>query len=561
MRLSQHFGRTLRDAPSDASMTSHKLVVRAGLARPLEPGIWSYLSLGWRVIRQLESILRAEMEAIGAEEVHLPISHPSDRDSAGGAAREEIMAELCSREIESYKDLPRAIYQFQTSVRDEPHPRGGLIRLREYLAQDTYSMHADADDPNAFYSKIYQAYLTVFGCCDLEVIPVEADTELAGGNMSHEFMLPHPGGEDRFVSCDACGYAANIDTAAFERGEMQSGDLREMEKVATPGCKTIADLCKFLNVEAQQTLKAVFYTIHANTTSERTILAMLRGDLEISEAKLMRVLDVSALEPATESQIQKYTGAIPGYASPIGLHVRSKDRTDGTLVIGDESLSTMSNFVTGANDAGYHVVNASYPRDFEVTQIADIAEAFEGATCARCGEKLQTNQAIKLGYCSKAGIYPNKLAGATYLDANNQTQPLITGSYGIGLDRLLAAIIEMHHDEHGIIWPPDVSPFDVHLVALARDESAAQIAESLYADLRAVGIETLYDDRNLSPGVMFADADLIGIPLRLTVSQRSLSNGGIEIKWRHQDERIVLPLEGIVEQIRTMLSEAQQRRR
>jgi len=568
MRLSQHFGKTLRDAPADATMTSHSLIVRAGLARPLAAGIWSYLPLGWRVIRRIESILRDELDSI-SEEMRMPVLHPAEvwqatgrwdtfgdalqrlcnrenRWFALGATHEEVVADLAKREVASYKDLPRAIYQIQTKVRDEVRARGGLIRLREFIMKDAYSLHTDYDDLDAYYDKMYQAYLNIFEHCGLEAIPIEADTGLMGGRTSHEFALPHPEGEDRFVRCEQCGYAANFETAEFDRGAVSQTKLLSIEKVATPNCKTIADLCAFLNITPEQTLKAVFYTLDKGSENERTMITMLRGDLDVTEAKLLKAANALSLEPATENEIRTRLGAEPGYASPIGL------RSDA-LIIGDSSLERMANFVTGANEAGYHMVNVNYPRDFSVSKLADIAEAYEGAPCAHCESKLHIERAIELGHCFKLGTRYSEAVGVSFVDENGDSHPVIMGSYGIGLDRLLAAIIERHHDEDGIIWPRETAPFDVHLVAISKNEAAAQETEALYETLRSAQIEVLYDDRALSPGVMFADADLIGIPLRLTISPRSLESGGVEAKWRNRSERFIIPLDNIAKDVRKLL--------
>jgi prolyl-tRNA synthetase len=385
------------------------------------------------------------------------------------------------------------------------------------------------------------------------VIPIEADTGLMGGDVSHEFTLPHSEGEDRFVRCSGCGYSANVEAATFQRGEVDTAEMLAAEVVETPDCKTIAELCAFLKIHPQQTLKAVFYTMDAGLPSEGTFLVMLRGDLEVNEAKLQRVTKANTLEAATDEAIRRHIGAEPGYASPIGLPVRHSGQTSGVRIIGDESLPGMRNFVTGANRAGYHTIQANYPRDFEVTEIGDIAEAYDGAICTRCGATLRIERAIELGHCFKLGTRYSVPVGVTYVDVNGQAQHVVMGSYGIGLDRLLAAIIETHHDEQGILWPLSVSPFQVHIVGMAKNEAAAQAAEEVYRGLQTVGIETLYDDRNLSPGVMFADADLIGIPLRVTVSPRSLDAGGVEVKWRWEEQRAIVPLDTAVGEIEHLL--------
>lgn len=576
MRLSQHFGRTLREAPADATMASHKWIIRAGLARPLAAGIWTYLPLGFRVIRRLENIIREEMDAIGTEEMRMPVLHPAEvwqatgrwdsvdvlmrlqnregREFALGATHEEVVVDLVRREIESYKDLPRAVYQIQTKERDEPRARGGLIRLREFTMKDAYSMHATEESLDEYYNACYRAYVSIFNRVGLETIPVEADTGMMGGKVSHEFMLPHPQGEDSFVRCENCDYAANVEAAEFVRREALHGEPKPLEKVETPDCRSIAQLAEFLGIEEVQTLKMVFYTVDAGEKGREIVLALLRGDLDVSEVKLKNEIGGGELIPATEEEIAAI-GAVAGFASPIGLNVRTEQNPDGVLVIADESLKKMSNFTTGANELDYHYINANFPRDFQVTRFADIAEPYDGATCARCGGKLRIDNAIELGHCFKLGTRYSEPVGATFLDADGQERLVIMGSYGIGLDRLLAAIIEEHHDENGIVWPRAVAPYDVHIVALARDEEITRVSDQLYNDLNRAGIATVYDDRDLSPGVKFNDADIMGMPLRVTVSSRSLQQGGVEVKWRWSDEREIIPLDGAVERIAKMLSE------
>lgn len=574
MRLSQHFGRTLREAPADATMANHKWIVRAGLARPLAAGIWTYLPLGYRVIQRLESIIREEMNAIGTEEMRMPIMHPAEvwqatgrweevdvlvrlknregRDFALGATHEEVVVDLALREIESYKDLPQAIYQFQTKERDEPRARGGLIRLREFLMKDAYSLHADEASLDDYYQACYDAYVSIFERCGLHTIPVEADTGMMGGKASHEFMLPHPKGEDRFVNCTGCDYSANVEAAEFVRSEAMNGDPLPLEKVETPNCKTIDELCAFLGIEPQQTLKIVFYTAHAGEPEQQIVLALVRGDLDVNDVKIANQAGLGELTAATEEQISKI-GAAAGFASPIGLDVL-KDGKGSVMVIADESLEKMSNFTTGANEFDYHYINANYPRDFAVTKFADIAEPYNGAACARCGGELSIDSAIELGHCFKLGTRYSKPVGATFVDDSGEEQLIIMGSYGIGLDRLLAAIVEENHDDYGIIWPREVAPYDVHIVGLLQNDEIKETASKLYADLQAAGYGVIYDDRDLSPGVKFNDADIMGVPLRLTVSSRSLKNGGIEAKWRAEKDSTIIPLEGAVEAIEEMLA-------
>lgn len=523
MRLSQHFGRTLREVPAEAMLTSHQLILRAGLAHPHAPGLWSYLPLGWRVIRRIGAIWLEEMSAEGAEEVRLPASQ----------AGPEVLANLCTHEVESYKDLPRILCQSRPLTREEGRVRAGLFGVRESLVAETFSLHAASADLEAAYRRLRQAHIRTFERCAVDALPAEVD-----GGAAHAFMLPHAEGTARIVRCGGCDYAAQFETAAFERGGAFYGDPLPMEKVFTPGCKTITDLCVFLTIEPEQTLKVVFYT----TDTEQVVMLLLRGDLEASEAKVKQLLGVKALAAATEEQISR-TGAVAGYASPIGLAVQQASSLTGLLVIADESLRTMTNFATGANETGYHMINANYPRDFSVTRMADIAQPYDGAACARCGGTLRVKNAFEIGRCMKPDTDTSQAVGATYLDEQSQEQPIAIGHCWIELDRLLAAIVETHHDEQGIVWPRAVAPFEAHVVALAKEAETGRVAEKLYADLLAAGIEVLYDDRGLSPGVMFTDADLLGVPVRLTVSRRSLENGGVEVKRRNRPEREVVPLE------------------
>lgn len=487
-------------------------------------------------------------------DVLMRLQNREGREFALGATHEEVVVDLVRREIESYKDLPRAVYQIQTKERDEPRARGGLIRLREFTMKDAYSMHATEESLDEYYNACYRAYVSIFNRVGLETIPVEADTGMMGGKVSHEFMLPHPQGEDSFVRCENCDYAANVEAAEFVRSEALHGEPKPLEKVETPDCRSIAQLAEFLGIEEVQTLKMVFYTVDAGEKGREIVLALLRGDLDVSEVKLKNEIGGGELIPATEEEIAAI-GAVAGFASPIGLNVRTEQNPDGVLVIADESLKKMSNFTTGANELDYHYINANFPRDFQVTRFADIAEPYDGATCARCGGKLRIDNAIELGHCFKLGTRYSEPVGATFLDADGQERLVIMGSYGIGLDRLLAAIIEEHHDENGIVWPRAVAPYDVHIVALARDEEITRVSDQLYNDLNRAGIATVYDDRDLSPGVKFNDADIMGMPLRVTVSSRSLQQGGVEVKWRWSDEREIIPLDGAVERIAKMLSE------
>lgn len=571
MKITQLFGHTLRESPSGAELTSHQLVLRAGMVRFLGAGLYSYLPLGWRVVRKIETILREEMDAIGAQEMLMPVMHPAELwqatgrwDSVGPAlvrvkdrrghdyalamTHEEVVAELARREIQSHRDLPKVIYHIQTKVRDEPRSRGGLLRVREFRMKDAYSLDADVEGLDAFYSRIIKAYERIFARCDLNPIAVEADTGMMGGADSHEFMLPHPDGEDVFIRCPECGYAANVERAEFRLPQVESQPPEKSQPVATPDCATIADVAAFVGVPTSQTLKAVFYT----RDEEELVFVVIRGDLEVNETKLGNLLGGGELRPATDEEICA-AGAEPGYASPAGLTVRETRDGPGVLVVADSSIETGGNFVAGANRPGYHLTGVNYPRDFSVTILDDIAQAQPGYLCPHCDGVLAAEHAIELGHCFKLGTRYSDAVGVTY-SAEEGERPVVMGSYGIGVGRLLAAVIEIHHDEHGIIWPSALAPFDVHLLTLSDSEAVHVQAEAVYAQLQEAGMEVLYDDREESAGVKFADADLIGCPVRLTVSKRSLKAGGVELKARWAKERRVVAVESLVEEAQQALS-------
>ena len=447
--------------------------------------------------------------------------------------------------MRSYRDLPRVVYHIQTKVRDEPRSRGGLLRVREFRMKDAYSLDPDVDSLNAVYPRMVEAYRRVFARCDLAPIAVQADTGMMGGADSHEFLLPNASGEDTLVRCPGCGYAANVERATFRLPPVASQELETISPVETPACETIADVAAFVGVPPSQTLKAVFYT----RNERELVFLVIRGDLEVNETKLANLLGGGELRAATAEEIRA-AGAEPGYASPVGLAHQEAD----VMIVADRSIEWGANFVAGANRPGYHLTGVNYPRDFTVSHLADVAQAQQGHLCPHCEGVLVADLAIELGHCFKLGTRYSETVGASYLDAEGRERSIVMGSYGIGVGRLVAAVIETHHDEHGIIWPPSLAPFDVHLVKLGTDEEVEARAESVYVQLRERGLEVLYDDREESAGVKFADADLIGCPVRVTVSRRSVKAGGAEVKARWEDERQVLPLEGLVEQMHRVLA-------
>ncbi|MGD1995310.1 MAG: proline--tRNA ligase [Anaerolineae bacterium] len=575
MRMSQLFGHTLRESPADADTVSHSLAMRAGLIRPLAAGIYTYLPLGHRVVRRIETILREEMDHIGAQEMLMPVLHPAElwqatgrletagpalmrvhdragRDYVLAMTHEEVVTELARREIRSYRDLPKVVYHIQTKLRDEPRPRGGLLRVREFRMKDAYSLHTDEADLDRFYSHILSAYQRIFSRCGLEFIQVEADTGMMGGADSHEFMLPHQAGEDRLIRCLACNYAANAERAEFRLPGESSQPVEEAHPVATPGCVTIADVASFVGVSTGQTLKAVFYVWEPHGGEPEVVFVVIRGDLEVNETKVLNLLGGGELQPAPDDEIRA-VGAEPGYASPVALDVRESKDGPGLLVVADRSIEIGANFVAGANREGFHLTGVNYPRDFAVTLLGDVAQADAGHLCVHCGNALSAEPAIELGHCFKLGVRYSEPLGVTYLDAKGKERPVVMGSYGIGIGRLLAAVIEVYHDEQGITWPPALAPFDLHLLSLGHTRAVREAAESTYELLRAADFGILYDDRSESAGVKFTDADLIGCPVRLTVSRRSIEKGGVEVKARWSQESRVLSAEDLSRAVASLL--------
>jgi len=573
MRMTKLLGRTLRDAPSDAQLPSHQLSIRAGLVRQLAQGIYSYLPLGWRTVRKIEAIIREEMDAIGGQELLMPVAHPAelwqqtgrydapapgpillrfrdrwDHPMVLAMTHEEVAADLARTEISSYRQLPLMTYQFQLKFRDEPRSRGGLVRVREFIMKDAYTYSATAEQLDAQYEAIYAAYERIYRRCGLEVISVQAATGAMGGSASHEFMVRNEQGEDTLILCPACDYAANAEKAVFAKGQLPPQELRPLEKVATPGATTIEAVARFVGVPVRQTAKAVFLA----TGEGRIVFCVIRGDLEVSEAKVSALLGGAELAAATHEQLE-HAGLVAGYASPVG--VTGGAAAAHLTVIGDNSLLDAPNLVAGANQPGYHLLNVNYPRDYAVDQMADIALARAGDVCAACGAPLELARGIEVGHVFKLGAKYTTALGATFLDADGRPQPIIMGSYGIGLGRLLACIIEQHHDDYGIIWPASVAPYQVYIASLGRPGSEVeQAAEALYERLAAAGFETLYDDRNERAGVKFNDADLLGIPVRLTVSDRTLPQAAVEFKARWEQERRLVPLGELEGAIREALA-------
>ncbi|MEM7119082.1 MAG: proline--tRNA ligase [Chloroflexota bacterium] len=570
MRLSRAFGKTLRQAPADAELMSHQLLIRANYIRPVGAGLYTFMPFGYRVLRKIWKLMADEMDAIGGQEMWMPNLHPAslwqatgrwdtmdvlmkvqgggEREYALSATHEEIVVDLALREIESYRDMPQFVYHISKKFRDEQRARGGLLRLREFIMKDAYTLDTSEEALDDFYPDVIQAYHNIFNAAGTPALAINADVGAMGGKTSHEFVVPHESGEDTFIACADCDYAANVEAAEFVREGDKPAELAPLEKVYTPNCKTIAEVAAFIGVETSQTLKAVFYWWTPAGQAEengRFVFGLVRGDLDINEVKLTNALGGGEVRAATEAEIIA-TGATPGYASPIGLTVAKSLEDEGVYVLADPSIEAGGNYVVGANDEEYHYTGANYPRDHAISQMADIAQADTGHQCPKCGGRIEARRAIEVGHCFKLGTRYSDSVNATYLNDKGKPALIFMGSYGIGLDRLMATIVEKHHDKDGIIWPKSVAPYHVHLMHIGKGDEVRDVADQLYKDLRQAGFDVLYDDRKGSAGVKFKDADLIGIPWRVAVGARGLAQGGVEVKRRSESDRHLIALDELV---------------
>jgi prolyl-tRNA synthetase len=563
MRLSQLFFATLRDDPAEAEMPSHRLLLRAGYVRQLGSGIYSLLPLGKRVSDRVEQIIREEQNRIGGQELEMPVVHPADvwrasgryqaigpelgrfkdrggRDMVLAMTHEEVVALLLADVVKSYRQLPMMVYHFQTKWRDEPRSRGGLIRVREFVMKDAYSCDRDQAGLDASYESQHAAYVRTFERLGLETVVVASDVGIMGGSQAHEFMVLNPAGEDVLVLCEACGYAANRQVAAIQYAPPASEEPLPLEKIETPGTTTIATLAAFLGVGPERTAKAGFFV----TGDGRLITAIVRGDHDFNETKLANAVGATTgIRPATVEEIRA-AGMEPGYGSPIGAR-------DTTVVV-DELAARSPNLVAGANEAGFHFRNVNVGRDFTADLVVDLTNAREGDPCPTCGKSVILRNGIEVGNIFKLGTKFTDAAGATYLGEDGVEHPIIMGSYGIGVGRNVACIVEAHHDDKGIIWPEEVAPYAAHLVAIGanRDAAVAELADRLHELSIKAGREILYDDRDESPGVKFTDAELLGMPWILTVSPRSLAAGGVEVTERATGERSTRPIADVEALIR-----------
>jgi len=563
MRVSRLFGETRREEV-DAEFKSADLLVRAGYVRQVGAGIFTLLPLGWRSIRKIERVIREEIDAIGGQEMSMPVVQPAelwertgrlnsidetlvrftdraDRAHVLAMTHEEAVALHAASEISSYRQLPALIYQFQTKFRDELRSRGGLIRVREFLMKDSYSLDKDYDGLDKQYEAHRMAYNRIFDRLGLPCIEVQSDSGVMGGGFAHEYQYLTEVGEDSLAICDGCGYSANAEVAICSHQFPPAGEtLKDLEKVATPECPTIESLAEFLGIGADGTAKMVFLSASLADGKQKLIAAVVRGDMELSEAKLRQLTGMSCVEAADELMIED-AGMSPGYASPLGAD-RSK-----MLVVVDELVAMSKNLVSGANEAGYHLKNVNCGRDYKPDITGDIAQVKEGDDCPVCGQPLQLKRGVEVGNIFKLGTKYSEAMEAFYNSENGQRELIVMGSYGIGVGRVLACIAQQHNDEHGLTLPLAVAPYAVQLLAVGKGEDVASTAEKWYLKLTEAGIEVLFDDRKLSPGVKFNDADLRGMPLRVTVSDRTLKEDSMELKPRKGDKRLVPLADGMEE--------------
>ncbi len=576
MRMSTMFSRTLREAPADAQTIGHALLVRAGFIQQHAAGIFSALPLGLRALHKVEAIIREEIDAIGGQEIKMPVINPAsiwqetdryytigsemarfvdrtERPMVLAMTHEEVVTDLVRNQVESYRQLPALVYHIQTKWRDDPRPRAGLIRVREFTMKDSYSLDVDEEGLDRQYKAHYQAYFNIFRRCSLDPIAVGSDTGMMGGSMAHEFMVLTPIGEDTLLLCGQCGYAANRQIARCQKSPTKEESEAPIEKVVTPGVTTISDLATFLNVPESKTAKAVLMVAtvsEAKEDVERLVFAVVRGDMSVNETKLANAVRAKELRPATDVEIRAI-GAEPGYASPIGVH-------DAVILV-DDAVVSSPNLVAGANEAGFHLRNVNYGRDFEADIVCDLVAAEEGSACPMCGARMRARRGVEVGNIFKLGTRYSAAMGATFVDEEGESYPVVMGSYGIGVGRALACVAETHNDDYGLIWPITIAPYAVHLVTLGPEGSRSrEAAEQLYMSLQEAGIDVLYDDRDRSAGVKFNDADLLGMPIRLTVARRGMKQHAVEMKLRDQREQEMIPFGDILNEVETTIESLKQ---
>jgi len=566
MRWSEYFIPTLRETPADADVISHQLLQRAGLIRQLAAGIYSYLPLAWRVLLKIMDIVRQEMNRIGGQEFHLPALHPAEvwkesgrwdvmgetmfrlKDRKGadmclGMTHEEVFTTIARHELRSYKQLPQVWYQIQTKFRDEPRPRSGVLRVREFIMKDAYSFDLDWDGLHKSYEAQRLAYCRIFERCGLKYVIVQASSGAMGGSESAEFMLVTDAGEDHIALCASCGYAANTEKATSRLTQVQDdGGRPQPEAFPTPGIRTIKDLENFDGgAPAERQIKTLVYVLNGKLT-----LLLLRGDHDLNETKLSDLTGATEFRPGHPEEIKEALGAYPGSLGAVGV--------TRFPIIADLAIKGRKNMVTGANRDDFHLRGVDVERDIRVSRWADLRSVKSGDGCPQCDGVLEVRKALEIGHIFKLGTKYSESMGATVLTEEGQEVPIVMGSYGIGIERIMASAIEQHHDEDGIIWPMSIAPFQVIITPVnIADQRQAEVAERLYAELTKAGIEVLFDDRAERPGVKFKDADLIGIPIRITLGPRKLAEGKVELTNRRSRESQDVPLGETVEAVRALI--------
>ena len=570
MRYSQMLIPTLREDPSEAEVVSHRLMLRAGMIRKLASGIYSYLPLAQKVFRATERIIREEMNRAGGQEVTLPFIQPAEiwqksgrwnvygkellrvkdrhsRDFCLGPTHEEVITELVKNEVTSYRQLPLNLYQIHIKFRDEIRPRFGIMRAREFVMKDAYSFDSDEGGAEESYRRMHQAYCNIFERCGLIYRAVEADTGPIGGSFSHEFMVLAETGEDTIFSCNACDYAASRDKAEIGKADKQSTTsppLDELKKVETPNKRTVEEVTAFLEVKPEQLVKTMIFQ-----EGDHTVAALIRGDHEINEVKLRSFFKTEDICLASDEVIEKVTKAPKGFAGPVGLTIK---------ILADNSLKEMRNFVTGGNEKDVHYANVNPGRDFQADSLHDIRFAVEGDCCPRCSRgTLVMSRGIEVGHIFKLGTKYSEALEAKFLDANGKAKHMVMGCYGIGVGRTIAAAIEQNHDENGIIFPMSIAPFQVIVVSVnPKDSTIKEASERIYTALLDAGIEVIIDDRNERPGIKFKDADMIGIPLRITVGKKA-KDGFVDIKLRRSDEVLLVKEEEVLTKVKEIIDSDQ----
>ncbi len=567
MRYTDYFLPTLKETPADAEVVSHQLMLRAGMIRKNAAGVYSYLPLGLKVIRKVEEIVREEMNRAGAIECLMPVANPAElwqesgrwdyygkellrfkdrhgRDFCMGPTHEEIITDIVRSHVKSYRQLPVNLYQIQTKFRDEVRPRFGLMRGREFIMKDAYSFDTTEEGANTSYHKMREAYCRIFERCGLKYRMVEADSGAIGGSFSHEFMVLAETGEDVVISCDSCSYSANIEKAlVVDRGERATAALNPVERVVTKGAHTVADVSKMLNLDPAQIVKTMIVMV-----DETPVAVLIRGDHELNLAKIKNLLGASVSELATVEQIEKVTGGPVGFSGPVGLKLP---------IYADNAVKYLRNMGVGGNEKDIHLEGVNLERDFSVTRFADLRNAAAGDPCPHCGGRYVNTRGIEVGHIFKLGTKYSEAMKATFLDAEGKSKDIIMGCYGIGIGRTAAASIEQNHDEHGMIWPLPLAPFQVQVVVLnPKDDAVRTAGEELYRQLLENKVEVLLDDRDERPGIKFKDADLIGVPLRVTVGARGVAEGTVELKERAGGEQSVVPMADIVSRLKQQIDAA-----